>query len=88
MMYRTAKLKVPEVVKTKIDMTTAILSLTTCGEHMQSPDIFCGQTQMLAMTAGPGSTQMRQCSPKPQSHKFLLVLSPDAAPDSAPIQNP
>jgi len=55
MKYRTAELKVPAVVKPQIDTTTATPSLTTFGECMHFVDIVPGQSQMSAVTSGPGS---------------------------------
>jgi len=87
MKYGTAKLKVPVVVKPQIEMTAATPSLRTFRElSMQTVDIVCGQSQMLAVTSRPESSQMRLGSEKPQSHKFIPVFSPDAAPNSTPIQ--
>jgi hypothetical protein len=40
---------------------------------------------MQVLTARPGSSQMRLSSKKPQSHKFIPVLSPDAVTDSMPM---
>jgi hypothetical protein len=59
MKYGTAELKVPAVVMPQIDMTTATPSQTTVGEHMQTLDIVQGQTDMPAVTARPGSSQIR-----------------------------
>ena len=87
MKYGTAELKVPAVVTPQIDMTAASASPTTAGEHMQTLDIVQGQLVMLAETSRPRSSQMRLGSEKPQSIKFILVLSPDAATDSTPIQD-
>jgi len=54
---------------------------------MQTLDIASGQEQMLAVNSQPGSTQMRVGSEKPQSHKFILLLSSDVAPNSTPMQD-
>jgi len=43
MMYGTAELKVPAVVKPQIEMTAATPSPITVGEHMQTPEIIPGQ---------------------------------------------
>jgi len=75
MKYGTAKLKVPVVVKPQIEMTAATPSLRTFRElSMQTVDIVCGQSQMLAVTPRPESSQMRLGSEKPQSHKFIPVF--------------
>jgi len=87
MKYGTAKLKVLAVVKPQIDTTAGTTPPTRFGEHMQALDIMCGQWQMPAVTSQPGSSQMRLGSEKLQLHKFLPVVSPDAAPDSALIQD-
>ena len=47
----TAELIVPAVFNPQIDMTAATPSPTTVGEHMQTPDIACGQEQMPAVTS-------------------------------------
>jgi hypothetical protein len=83
----TAKLNLPVVVTPQIDTTAATLSLTTFGNHMQTVDIVCGKSQMLAVTSGPGSSQMGLHSGKPQLHKILPVFSPDAEPNLTPIQD-
>jgi len=41
---------------------------------------------MPAVTSRPGSGQMRLGSEKPQSHKFIPVLSAGMVTDSMPIQ--
>ena len=87
MRYGTGKLKVPAVGKPQIDTTAATPSLITVGEHMQTPEIVRGQSEMPAVTSRPGSSQMRLGSEKPQSHKFISVLSPGMATDSMPIQD-
>ena len=85
--YWTAKLKVPVVVKPQIDMTAGTPSSRPFGEHMQTPDIFHRQLQMPAVTSRPETNQIWLGLEKPQSHKFILVLSPDTAPDWIPIQD-
>jgi hypothetical protein len=85
--YGTAKVKVQAVVKPQIDSTTATPSPITVGEHMQTPEIVRGQSEMPAVTSRPGSGQMRLGSEKPQSNKFIPVLSPGMAPDSIPHQD-
>jgi hypothetical protein len=87
MKYATAKLKVPAVVKPQIDMTAGTASSTTAGKHLHTLDIVRGQSEMRAVTAQPGCSQMRPGSEKPQSNTFILVLSPDPASDLIPIQN-
>jgi len=87
MKYGTAELKVPAVFKPHRDTTAAAPSPTTFGEHMQPPDIVHRQELMQAVTCRPGSSQMRLGSEKPQSHKFMPVLLPDAEPEVAPIQD-
>ena len=42
---------------------------------------------MPVVTSRPGSSQMRLGSEKPQSHKFIPVLSPGMATDLIPIQD-
>jgi hypothetical protein len=64
--YGTAELKVPVVVKPQIDTTTATPSPITVGEHMQTPELIQGQSEMPAVTSRPGSSQMRPSSEKPQ----------------------
>jgi len=87
MKYGTAELKVPAVVTPRIDTTVASASLTTAGEHMQTVDIVRGQLEMPAVTSQPGSSRMRLGSEKPQSNKFIPVLSLDVATDSMPMQD-
>jgi len=87
MKYETAKLNVPAVVKSQLDMTAATPSLTTFGEDILTLDVIGGQSQMLPVTSRPGSIEMRLGSEKPQLHKFILVLSHDLPPDSTPIQD-
>jgi hypothetical protein len=81
MRYGTADLMVPAVVKPQTDSTTATPSPITVGEHMQPLEIVRGQSKMPAVTSRPGSSQMRLGSEKPQSHKFIPVLSPGMATD-------
>jgi len=87
MRYRTAKLKVPAVVKPQIDTTAGTPSPIEVGEHMQTPEIVQGQLEMPAVTSWPGSRQIRLGSEKPQSHKLIPVLSPSMDSDSMPIQD-
>jgi hypothetical protein len=87
MIYGTAVLKVPAVVKPQIDRTAATPSPIIVGEHMQTPLIVQEQSEMPAVTSWPGSSQMRLGSENPQSHKFIPVLSPGAATDSMQIQD-
>ena len=87
MRYGTAELKVPAVVKPQIETTAATPSPITVGEHMQTPEIVRGQSEMPAVTSPPGSCQMWLGSEKPQSHEFIPVLSPGMATDSMPIQD-
>jgi len=56
MRYGTAELKVPVVVKPQIEKTAATPSPITVGEHMQTPEIIRGQSQMPAVTSRPGSS--------------------------------
>jgi hypothetical protein len=51
MRYGTGKLKVPAVGKPQIDTTAATPSLITVGEHMQTPEIVRGQSEMPAVTS-------------------------------------
>ena len=88
MKYGTAELNVPAVVTPWIDTTAATASPTTAEEHMQTLDIVRGQSGMPAVSSQPGSSQMRLRLEKPQSNKFIPVLSPDAATDSTPMPNP
>jgi len=87
MRYGTAELKVPAVVKAQIDPTTATPSPITVGVHMQTSEIVRGKSEMPAMTSRPGSSQMRLGSEKPQSHKFIPVLSLGMATDSIQLQD-
>jgi len=87
MRYGTAELKVPAVVKPQMETTAATPSPITVGERMQTPEIFRGQSEMPAVTSRPGSSQMRLGSEKPQSHKFISVLSHGMATDSMPIEH-
>jgi hypothetical protein len=66
MKYESAKFTVPAVVKPQFNMTAATLSLTTVGEIMQTLDIVCRESQLLAVTYCPGSSQMRLGFQKPQ----------------------
>jgi hypothetical protein len=87
MKYGTSKLKVLAVVKPQIDTTAATPWQTAVGEHMPRLDIIEGHSEMPAVTSRPGSGQMRLCSEKSQSHQLILVLSPDVATNSMPIQD-
>jgi hypothetical protein len=87
MRYGTAELKVPAVVKPQMHSTTATPSPITVGEHIQTPEIVRGQSNMPAVTSRPASSQMRLGSEKPQTHKFTPRLSPSMATDSMPIQD-
>jgi len=87
MWYGTEELKVLAVVEPQIETNAATPSPITVGEHMQTPEIVRGQSEMPAVTSRPGSSQMRRGSEKPQSHKFISVLSPGMATDSMPIQD-
>jgi len=87
MRYGTAELKVLAVVKPQIDMTTATRSPITVREHMQTPEIVRGESEMPAVTSRPGSSQMWLGSEKPQSPKLIPVLSPGMATDLMPIQD-
>jgi len=87
MKYGTAELNVPAVVTPRIDTTAASASPTTAGEHMQTLDIVRGQLEMPAVTSQPGSSQTRLGSEKPESNKFIPVLSPDVATDSTPMHD-
>jgi len=87
MTYGTAELKIPAVVKPQIETTTATLSIITVGEHMLTPEIFRGQSQMPTVPTRPGSSQMRLDWEKPQSQKFILVLAPGMATDLMPVQD-
>jgi hypothetical protein len=68
MKYGTAELIVPVVVNHQIDMIAATPSPTTFGNHMHNLQIVSGQLWMPAVTSRPGSSQMRLCLEKPQSH--------------------
>jgi len=87
MRYGTAELKIAAVVKPQIETTAATPSPITIGEHMQTPEIVRGQSEMPALSSRPGSSQMRLGSEKPQSHKFIFILSPGMATDSMPSQD-
>jgi len=87
MKYGTTDLRVPAVVEPQIDMTAATPSPTTFGEGMQTLDIIRGQLPMTAVTSRPESSEMRLDLEKQQSHKFILVISPNAMTDSMPIQD-
>jgi hypothetical protein len=87
MRYWTAGLNVPVVAKPQIDTTAATPSPVTVGEHMQTPEIVRGQSDMAAVTCWPGSSQMGLGLEKRRSHKVILVLSPVMATDSMPIQD-
>jgi len=87
MKYGTTGLKVPAVIKPQIHTNAATQSPTTVGEHMQTLEIVRGQSEMPAVTSQPGSSQMRLGSEKPQSHKFIQVLSPSTTTDSMPMQD-
>ena len=69
--YGTAELKVLVVVQHQIDTFAATPSPTILGEHMQTPEIVSGQSQMRVMTSEPGSSQIRLGSEKPLSHKII-----------------
>jgi hypothetical protein len=87
MRYWTAELNVPAVVKPQIDTTAAIPSPITVGEHMQTPEIVHGQSEMAAVTAWPGSGQMGLGSEKSRSRKVIPVLSPGMVTDLMLIQD-
>jgi len=59
MMFGTAELKVPAVVKPQIDTTPATPSPKTFAEHMQTLEIVWGQSEMLAVSSWPGTSQIR-----------------------------
>jgi hypothetical protein len=80
-------LKVPVVVKPQIDTTASTPSLITVGEHMQNPEIVRGQSELPAVTSRPGSSQIRLGLEKPQSLKFIPVLSPGMATDLITLQD-
>jgi hypothetical protein len=80
--YGTAELKVPVVVKPQIDMTGAIPSSITVAEHVQTPEIVRGQSEMPAVTSRPECSQQRMGLKQPQFHKSIPVLSPGTATDS------
>jgi hypothetical protein len=61
-----AELKIPAVVKPQIDTTTATPSPISVGEHMQTPEIVQGQSEMPAVNSPPGSSQMGLGVEKPQ----------------------
>jgi len=65
MMYGTAELKVPAVVKPQIDTTAATPAHTTFGQYMPTLDIVPGQSQIPAVASQPGSSQLRLGSEKP-----------------------
>jgi len=83
MMYGTAALRVPAVVKPQTDTTAATPSPTICGELMQVLDIIPGQSQMPQVTSRQESSQMRLGSEQPQAHNHVVSLMPDALPDSS-----
>jgi len=85
--YWAAELNVPAVVKPQIETTAATPSPITVGEHMQTPEIVRGQSEMPAVTSRPGSSQMRLGSEKPQLHQFISVFSPGMTTDSMTIQD-
>jgi len=82
-----AELKIPAVAKHQIDTTAATPSLTTFEEYMQTHEIVRRQSQMPAVTSGPGSCQTRLGSEEPQFLKFIQVFASDGAPDSTPIRD-
>ena len=81
MRYGTAELKVPAVVKPQIETTAATPSPITVGEHMQTPEIVRGQSEMPAVTSRPGSIPMRLGFEKPQAQIFIPILLPNAPTD-------
>jgi hypothetical protein len=66
LIYGTAKLNVPAVIKHQIGTTAAILSLTAFGENMQTGEIVREQLHMQAVTSQPECSQIRQGLEKPQ----------------------
>jgi len=86
MRYGTAKLMVPAFAKPQTNMVVAEPSPTILGEPMESHDAVLRKLQMPQVTSGPGSNQMRLGARKPQSHKCVASLPPDAAPNSSPIK--
>jgi hypothetical protein len=86
MKYGTAQLEVLVVVKPQTDTTVATPFLTTVGVQIPTLDIVQGQSAMAAVTSRAGSIQMRLGPEKQQSHQFILVLWPNGATDSMPIQ--
>jgi hypothetical protein len=87
MEYGTAEFKVPAVVKPQIDTNAATPSPTTVAEDILTLDITQGQSEMPIVTSRPGSSPMMPGSEKPLEHKFRLVVSPDVATNSMPIQD-
>jgi len=85
--YGPAELMVPAIVKPQTNTTAATPLPTTFGELMQTLDIVPRQYQLPQGSSRPGSSQMRLCSEKPQSHTDIESLLPDAVANSSPIEN-
>jgi len=87
MKYGMAESMFPAVVTPQIDTSTATPAPTTVGKRMQMLDMVPGQSQMPHGTSGPGYSQMRLGSEKPQSHTDIASLVPNTMDNSSPIQH-
>jgi len=83
--YVMAEKSVLAVVKPQTDTTAASPSPTIFGNLIETVDIILRQSSMPHWTSGPGCTQPRLVSNKPQSHNCVASLPPDAASNSSPI---
>ena len=58
----------------------------TFSEPLETLDSIPRKSQMLKVTARPGSSHMRLGSQKPQTHEQVQCLPPDPMPDQSHIQ--
>jgi len=86
MTYGMTELKVGAVGKPQIGVTAASPSPTTFGELMQALNIVPGQSQMLQVTSGQGSSQRCLGFEKPQINNRVLFLMLEALHDLSQME--
>ena len=70
-MSGTTEWKVPAVFQPQTVDDVASSAPLTFGDPMETPDNVPGELQMRQVTSRPGSSHMRLCSRKPQTHKHI-----------------
>jgi len=83
--YGMTELKVPMVFQQQTEDNAAPSGLRTVGESMETLDSIPGKLQMPQLTSPPGSCHMRLGYRKPQTHKVISSLLPDATANVSPI---